>query len=165
MGHTASLSILPDGPAGTRATLKLMASLVRQYRKHLPIRELALGIVRQVGGVKNFHGMAVALCRWVRAHIQYVRDIRDVETVQTPVVTLAYKQGDCDDQSTLLAALLESVGFETRFRAVKTDPIGPFVHVVCEAHIDGQWVPLETTEDWQPGSFPVNVTASMVESI
>lgn len=161
MRHSASLQLIPDGPAGTRVTLQTMASLVRTYRKVLRLRELALSIVRPVAGSKNFFAEAVALCEWVRGSIQYVRDIRDVETIQTPVVTLDYRQGDCDDQATLLATLLECVGFTTRFRAVATDPGGPFVHVLTEALIENAWVPLETTEPWEPGTFQARVTDEM----
>lgn len=163
--HTASLQYLPEGAAGTRATLKAMAAYVREYRKNLRVRELALSIVRDVGGHKNFKGAAAAICEWVKSHIQYVRDINEVETVQTPLVTLDYRQGDCDDQATLMAALLEAVGFNTRLRAIKLDPGGAFEHVVAEAQIDNSWVPLETTEDWAPGQFPANVAGNMYEHV
>lgn len=161
----ATLLSLPDGDAGTRATLKVMASLVRQYRKSLPIRMQALDIVRSVPGDKNFRGMASALCLWVAHNVQYVRDIHDVETVQTPLKTLDLMQGDCDDQATLLASLLQAVGFPARFLAIKTATLGPFVHVVAEAKIGRDWYPLETTEPWEPGTFPVKVAGTMIEEI
>ena len=142
-----------------------MASLVRQYRKNIAIRSLALDIVRPVPGHKNFRGEAAALCEWVKRNIRYVRDVKDVETLQTPLKTLDIGQGDCDDQSTLLAALLESVGFHTRFMAIKTATFGPFVHVVAQAQIGRDWVPLETTEPWEPGTFPVQPAGVMFEEV
>jgi transglutaminase-like putative cysteine protease len=162
---TAQLLAIPDGPQGTRATLRLMSALVRQYRKHLAVRQLALAVVQSVRGHKNFGGMVSALCEWVKDSIQYVRDIRDVETIQTPVKTLEFRQGDCDDQATLLASLLESVGFRARFVAIKTEFDGPFVHVYTEVNLGTQWYPLETTEPWQPGQGPPRVAARMVEDI
>jgi transglutaminase-like putative cysteine protease len=158
---------LPDGDAGTRATLRFMAQLSRQYRRSMPIRSLALEIVNRVPGHKNFEGEAAALCRWVRDNIRYTRDVRDVETLQTPLKTLDIGQGDCDDQATLLSSLLEAVGFKTRFLAIKTATLGPFVHVICEAYIgpERQWMPLETTEPWEPGRFPVRVAGSMIEYV
>jgi transglutaminase-like putative cysteine protease len=162
---SAQLLSLPDGDAGTRATLQVMASLVRQYRKTLPIRELALDIVQGVPGHKNFSDEAAALTYWVRDHIRYVRDVNDVETVQTPFKTLDFGQGDCDDQSTLLATLLQAVGFRTRFMAIKTAAFGPFVHVLTQAHIHGDWVPLETTENWEPGTFPIRIAGAMFETV
>ncbi len=142
-----------------------MASLVRQYRKNIAIRSLALDIVERVPGHKNFRGEAAALCEWVKRNIRYVRDVNEVETIQTPLKTLDIGQGDCDDQSTLLASLLEAVGFRTRFLAIKTAAFGPFVHVVAQAQIGREWVPLETTEPWEPGTFPVRATGTMVEEV
>lgn len=162
---SAQLLSLPEGDAGTRATLRVMASLVRQYRHSLPIRTLALDIVGGVSGHKNFAGEAATLCRWVQSNIRYVRDVNDVETIQTPLKTLDFRQGDCDDQSTLLSALLQAVGFQTRFLAIKTVPGGPFVHVVTQAQIGSDWIPLETTEPWEPGQFPVRVAGTMIEQV
>jgi transglutaminase-like putative cysteine protease len=142
-----------------------MAGLVRQYRKTLPVRETALDIVASVPGHKNFGAEAAALCRWVQDNIRYVRDITDVETVQTPPKTLDSGQGDCDDQATLLGALLNAVGFQTRFLAIKTSAMGPFVHVITQAKIGREWVPLETTEPWEPGQFPVRVAGVMIEPV
>lgn len=141
-----------------------MASIVRRYREQLPLRNLALSIV---GGLDNkaYAAEAAALTNWVRGNIRYTRDIRDVETIQTPDVTLENRAGDCDDQSTLLATLLEAVGFQTRFRAIKLEHGGPFVHVLAEAEIHGQWLPLETTEDFPPGTFPIATVGDMVQGV
>ncbi len=53
------------------------------------------------------------LHRFVRDNIRYIKDIRDVETVAYPDITLQQGQGDCDDKSVLLASLLESIGHPT----------------------------------------------------
>ncbi len=162
---SATLLSIPDGDAGTRATLKLMASLARTYRKNLYIRKLALDIVGGVPGHKDFGAEAAALCNWVRDNIRYTRDVTDVETLQTPLKTLDFGQGDCDDHATLLASLLGAVGFDARFLAIKLSPLGPFVHVLAQARIGRDWVPLETTENWEPGSFPIRVAGTMIENV
>ena len=161
----AILKEIPSGPRGTRATLREMAKLVRRYRVNPRIRELALDVVRPVPGHKNFRGQVAALHNFVRSNIQYVRDVNGVETLQTPAKTLEYGQGDCDDQSTLLATLLETVGFRARFRAIKIDASGPFCHVFSEVSLGRGWVPLETTERWPMGTEPPRVAASMIENI
>lgn len=162
----SQLKALPAGPRGTRATLRDMARFVRAYRKEIPIRELALSIVRSVPGHKNFRGQIEALHKYVQNRIQYVQDIRDVETLQTPIKTLEYGQGDCDDQATLLAALLESVGFHTRFIAVQLQHGGPFVHVYAEVNLGRSWFPVETTERWPAGKGPgAIVVGRMIENI
>lgn len=161
----ATLKAIPSGVAGTRATLREMAKLVRQYRKLPYIRELALSIVREVPGHKNFRGQVQAVRDWVANNIQYVRDINGVETLQSPLKTLEYAQGDCDDQSTLLASLLETVGFRTRFKAIKIDETGPFCHVYVEVSYGRGWLPAETTEPWPVGKSPPKVARSMIENI
>jgi transglutaminase-like putative cysteine protease len=142
-----------------------MAAIVRQYRASMPIRELALSIVRSVPGHKNFRGQVSALHNWVVRNIQYIRDIDGLETLQTPIKTLEYRQGDCDDQSILMASLLRAVGFPARFVAVKVNPFGPFVHVFSEANLGTVWFPLETTERWGPGVRPPRIADKMVENI
>jgi transglutaminase-like putative cysteine protease len=159
-----TLRAIPDGVPGTRETLKLMRNYVHQYRKAQPIRELALSIIRDVSGHKNFTGQVRALHAWVQRNVQYVRDIRDVETLQTPVRVLETRQGDCDDQATFLSALLEAAGFHTRFVAIKVDPLGPFVHVFTEVNLGTRWFPLETTERWPAGKMP-RVSARMVQNV
>lgn len=170
MFPTATLQYLPPGPAGTRATLQAMAGMVRDYRKNMTVRTLALRIANTVPGHKNFNAVAATLCQWVQAHINYVRDVRDVETVQTPLVTIRLGAGDCDDQATLLATMLESIGYTTRFRAIKLATGGEFEHVVSEYLDDesghgSRWVPLETTEPWRPGDFPVASAGDMYQEV
>ena len=150
MNRTATLARIPDGIEGTKATLKIMRQFVREYKKTLPVRELALSLVRHIPGHKNWVGQIRALHRYVQKRIQYVRDITGIETIATPVVTIQTGQGDCDDQSVLLAALLESIGHPTRFVAIRQNSFGPFVHVYTETKIGGRWYPLETTEEMPP---------------
>ena len=150
----ATLQAIPSGSAGTRATLQHMRRLVREYKKTLPMRQLALSIVRHVNGHKNFAGEVRAIHDYVRRNIRYVKDVNGVETLATPIATLENRAGDCDDQSVLLATLLESIGHPTRFVAIKMRPLGPYVHVYTETRIGPRWVPLETTENWPAGMGP-----------
>ena len=97
--------------------------------------------------------------------MRYVRDIRDVETVQIPIKTLEYRAGDCDDMVTLLAALLESIGYETRFVAMGTRP-GHFQHVFLEAQLpSGEWMALDPTEPVRAGWRPPVIESRMVQAV
>lgn len=145
---------LPPGIAGTRATLDLMRQLVRRYKKSLPIRQLAFAIIDRVRGHKNFRAQVQAIHAYVQSNIQFVKDVAGVETLATPIKTLEFRKGDCDDQAVLLASLLESIGHPTRFVAIKTKPFGPYVHVFTETRLGTVWVPLETTERWPAGMGP-----------
>jgi len=127
-----------------------MRRFVREYKKTLPVRQLALSLIRDLPGHKNWVGQIKRLHSYVQKRVQYVRDVNGVETLQTPLVTMQIKQGDCDDQSILLASLLESIGHPTRFVAIKQNFFGPFVHVYTETKIGPKWYALETTEKMQP---------------
>ena len=148
--QTATLQRIPEGAPGTKATLNYMRRFVREYKKTLPVRQLALSLIRDLPGHKNWVGQIKRLHSYVQRRIQYVRDVKDVETLQTPLVTMKNRQGDCDDQAVLLASLLESIGHPTRFVAIKQNFFGPFVHVYTETKIGPKWFPLETTEKMRP---------------
>ncbi len=161
MNRQATLRQIPDGALGTKATLKIMRQFVREYKKTIPVRELALSLVRDLHGHKNWIGQVKRVHSFVQRNIQYVRDIRGVETIATPLVTMQTRQGDCDDQAVLLAALLESIGHPTRFVAIKQNVFGPYVHVYTETKIGPKWYPLETTEKMRPFA-PMNFSGRMV---
>jgi transglutaminase-like putative cysteine protease len=95
-----------------------------------------------------------------------------VETLQTPKELLRTKQGDCDDKATLLATMLQTIGFPTRFCAVGVRE-GPYSHVLVEAKAPGHpkadrngWVALETIlPGVEPGWFPPDATRKMVAHV
>ena len=139
-----------------------MSQLVKRYKKSPAIRELSLNIIQDLPGRKNFAGQAARLQNYVRNNIQYVKDINGVETVQTPERTLQNRAGDCDDQSVLLATMLESIGHPTRFVAIKLNFFGPYVHVFTETRAGSRWLAAETTEDWPLGYGPPKFAKRMV---
>lgn len=151
---TAELRTIPSGTAGTRATLQIMRQLVRRYKKSVPVRQLALSIIDRVRGHKNFYDQVSAIHEYVKNNIQFVKDVNGIETLATPLKTIEYRKGDCDDQAVLIASLLESIGHPTRFIAVRPSVFGPYVHVYVETRIGSKWVPVETTEQWPMGKGP-----------
>lgn len=154
------LKRIPPGRAGVRATLEEMRNLVRQYKKNMPIREMAAQLASGLDQ-KNYLGEVKASHRFVRDGIRYIRDIHGIETIQSPEYTLKHGYGDCDDKSTLLASLLESIGHPTRFVAVGKAP-GKFNHVYVETLVGRKWFPLETTEPVPAGWAPSDMRARMV---
>ena len=162
--HTPRLSFLgelPAGESGTVATLRLMSSLVSRYKRSPEVRESALSLIEDLKP-KDRIGEVNALFTFVRDHIRYVRDIRGLETVQIPTVTMDLSAGDCDDKSTLLASLLESVGYPTRFVAVGYAGPGVYSHVYVECLIGPQWVPLDATVLQPLGWSPRRSASRMV---
>jgi transglutaminase-like putative cysteine protease len=127
----------------------MMRQIVRAWKKSPDLRDLALSHVRGFDQ-KDWYSEIAAIHALVRDKIRYVRDINGVETLHTPDQILKRGQGDCDDKSILLAALLESIGHPTRFVAVDINGRG-FSHVYVETKIGNKWVGLETTEPWDLG--------------
>ena len=112
---TIGLFTIAEGEAGILQTAQVMRNLVNEYKANPQIRELALSLVRHLPE-KDALAEIDALFKYVRDCIRYVGDIYDVETLHTPVELLRVQQGDCDDKSTLLASMLESIGYETAFK-------------------------------------------------
>jgi len=151
----STLSAIPAGTAGTKATLGLMVKLVRQWRKDPGIWKLSREITRNVPA-RDFRGQVDRMFHWVKQHIRYVNDVRGVETLATPKATLEVAAGDCDDMSVLLASLLESIGHPTRFVALGFNG-DEFSHVLTETRLgsNSQWLALDptvptSTVGWKP---------------
>jgi len=98
--------------------------------------------------------------QWVQKNIRYVLDPLSIELLQSPDVTLTRKQGDCDDQTALLCALLTALGYDCRMVAIGFKP-GAFAHVYAEVLIDGKWTAAETIKPWALGKEPEGVQATM----
>lgn len=157
---TQTLKAIPSGVAGVRATLNEMRQLVREYKKNDQVRSTAAELVSPLQQ-KNFMGEIKRLHSFVRDNIRYLRDIHNVETLQTPPETLRRKYGDCDDKATLLAAMLEAIGHPSRFVAIGKAP-GKFSHVYVETRVGPNWIGLETTEPVEVGWKPSNILARMI---
>ncbi len=157
----AVLAGLPGGRAGTIATLKHMREFVRASLRNPAqiVRHTALSILveRQIPP-RKWNLELNALMQFVQDRIRYVKDPVGLELVQAPERTLEIKQGDCDDKSTLLAALLMATGHPARFTVVGFKG-GPFSHVLVEAKTGKRWVPMETIISKPFGWFPPGVTS------
>jgi transglutaminase-like putative cysteine protease len=125
------------------------------------VRETALQILR---GVNTFSDQARAIQQWVQSSIEYRRDPPDVELVQTPQVTLQLKAGDCDDQATLTAALLQATGHPAQFIAIGING-QPLSHVLTQTLIGTKWVSVETIERRALGWLPAGVTSYYIVKV
>lgn len=116
-----SLPITDGGVDAVRATLRKMSAIIRKYSSDVTTLNAARHILVMAGlaDQRPQKKLAItALQNWVRDHIVYVYDPREVELLQTPPQTLSIGTGDCDDKTILLLAMLESINFETELLAV-----------------------------------------------
>lgn len=155
---------LADGKTGVYQTLGTMRQLVKKYRVDPTIRQAATSIIF-LTPEKDEYSEAEALFCMVRDCIRYVRDICDVETLSTPMITLAGKLGDCDDQTVLLASLLESVGYPTRFVIAGYVTGNDYEHVYLQALVCNQWIAMDATEQNAMGWEPPDPTVYAVEAV
>jgi transglutaminase-like putative cysteine protease len=157
---SGALLDIPSGAAGIRATLKIMRELVREYKTNVQIRDFAARLVQDLPQ-KDWAGQVERLHAFARDGVRYVDG---VETVQTPLVTLQVRYGDCDDKATLLATMLKSIGHPARFVAVGFTEPGRFSHVYVETLIGRRWIPLETTMPVAAGWNPPRIVARMIQN-
>lgn len=146
-----------DGDAGITATVRLMQSIVfgREGVENPHVRAAALDAVR---GVQRGMDEITSVFQWVKNNIEFRGEY--AETLQTPLITLQLRAGDCDDHTTLLAAMYESLGFETRFNTVAVGKSNEYSHVFLEVknRAQGNWLPVDTTvgasyPGWKPGNI------------
>ena len=160
---SATLSAAPNGRAGHHHTVSLMRQLVNARKTDAGLIATACNIIYQTPQFTD-DAEVRALFEFVRDRIRYVRDVVGVETLCDPVMTLQRMVGDCDDQSTLLATLLEAVGYPTRF--VMAGYNGPdFEHVYLQALAFGEWVSMDPTQPDEMGWEPPEATALWIEKV
>lgn len=110
-------SVLPeDALLATDTTVQRMMELAEgEYGMRSPrIRALAINIVRDAKvREKDYYGEILAIHRWVKRNIRYMKDPVNQETLSHPE-ELAFntRAGDCDDMTILEIALLGSIGIQ-----------------------------------------------------
>lgn len=154
MNPPEQLIVIPDGPAGVDWTLDCMRAYIRLYQKFGPIRRKAAQLAA-MAPQRDFVGQVNEIFTWLQNNIKYVGDTLGVETLQTPAETLAIGGGDCDDQATLLGAMLQSIDFPTKSVACGFEP-DLYEHVFLQVYVRQRqrWYNLDPTEpfpmDWKP---------------
>lgn len=109
--------------------------MVDAWKRNQLIRDKAIDIVfRQAHcAPKDKARHALEIGRWAQRSITYVND--GGEQFQTPTRTLTYRFGDCDDFTTLIASLCESVGVRCQLCAIEWG--GQFRHIFPRAIVPG----------------------------
>lgn len=180
----AILDTLPETDGGldaVRKTLRLMVAITRKYRTDAACVNVARQILvaRGIRDVRHEKPLSIRhLHCWVRDTIIYCPDPQDVELLQTPPQTLTIGTGDCDDKAMLVATLLATCGFATRFKAVGgvgsewsgneadegEDP--GYSHVFAEVRLGTRWLGLDTIVSTStPGWEPPNIGCLMVAHV
>ena len=146
MPMAAASRPIPEGDAGTAATIEAMRQLIDEGKKDPVVHELAANILRQAR-VRAFDwpGEVRAIYAAVKRNVRFTRDIRGKETLHSAREIIRLQIGDCDDFTILLCALLETVGVRTRIKTIAGDGRAPdtFTHVFPEALVNGKWIAVD----------------------
>lgn len=178
MGHTRPMFLAPtptlsgsvlrysEGIRGVRETLAVMRAMVNEYRVNPRMRQAATCAIFLSPEKNDMHEIET-LFNLVRDNVRYVRDICDVETLSTPDKTLEGLIGDCDDQTTLLCTLLESVGYKTRFVVAAYSAPNHYEHVYAQVFVPvfGDWINIDPTEREPIGYAPPNPFSLLIEKV
>lgn len=143
---------IPEGDAGTLATVRRMRALVIDRCAHPVIRDLAVSL----GLGLQTSAQASAIRGWLRAHIRFQADPETTELLHDPVLMAQWirERGvigvDCDDVAIMGAALGCALGIPTRFVVVGFfEPQAPYTHVWAELFDGLGWRELDTTRTVQ----------------
>ena len=161
--YSATLAGVPDGPRRNHHTLHVMRSIIDRAKVDPRVMTAAHSII-YLQLERDELGECKALFDYVRDHIRYVRDVVGIETLCDPAMTLQRKIGDCDDQTMLLCALLESSGYPTRLvmTGYETDD---WEHVYCQVLCRGHWYDCDPIERGQSfGWAPPNPSRIYIEA-
>lgn len=106
--HLKNWSRLPD-----RAKVATLRRFAEEYGADPQMRWFTAKVLENSGAApRDFRAQAAALLKFVQTQIYYTNE--DGEQLQSPWRTLRERNGDCDDVSSLLASMLQSIAFPWR---------------------------------------------------
>lgn len=137
-------AIIKEPFRGAPHTVATIQSGALEAQNHYEVRQLAEDICRDLRS-KDYLSEILAIYHYICANTRYLRDPKTVELVRSPrkfveeLLNGHKPQGDCDDLSALLAALLLSVGCQVRivtvaFAHVKYRGERQYSHVFTQAY-------------------------------
>lgn len=155
----------PGGRASTHHTVRVMRQMVNAARIDPLMINQAVGMIHAVPAKDELAEIS-ALFDFVLNHVRYTRDIAGLETLCDPRMTMIRQVGDCDDKATLLATLLECVGYPTRF-VMASYSGGDFEHVYLQVFVphSGEWLDLDPTEHKPMGWAAPDATHFWIENV
>jgi len=111
---------------GNDGVMQTISFMTRNALEGAALPELRAAAEEAVRGspARRWDAEAAAVELWIRRHLRYTRDGLNVETLKTvprmlsELKTTGVIMGDCDDASTLAAAMLLAVGHQVGFQVL-----------------------------------------------
>lgn len=154
---------VPDGDAGSIATLHRIAELVRLPDPFVDdfTDILSAATVEMSGGQEPPPVELVRLVfEWGRSHMLYTPDRNDsdiLDEIRTPgyllkeIDTFGAALGDCDDYVVLYGAILYRLGFPVTLEAISREDDEILDHIYLSTMVDGQRIALDGIVDFPFG--------------
>ena len=142
----------PSGNAGALYTVATMRAMIDAAKLDPFILNFARRLIF-LEVQKDQRAEVDAIFEWVQKSIRYTQDPVGVETVAIPHRTIDARCGDCDDQTALLGALLEAVGYPTRIVLAAYTQDRDFEHVYLQVLYAGEWVDADPIMHDKPLGF------------
>lgn len=118
--------------ASIQEQIAFLRQMVNVYRGTSWAKELALKLIADCEH-RNKACYALAIAKAVQARVKYINEFP--ETFQTPPRTWDLQAGDCDDFTTLIGSLIETLGIGVEVVGMKVN--GKWRHVFPRALIPG----------------------------
>lgn len=134
---------------------KKLWGVVKEYTGNPLLLDFASGLIRKYNvPERDDLALAIAAQHYAQHYIKFFRE--DPERFTSPLRTIVWGFGDCDDKSIFIATILRSFRIPVRLKFIRfTVPSGKKVsHVYPQAKINGQWISLESVHKWDIGVDP-----------
>lgn len=170
-----NVSILPF--QGAPSTAAAIQRAIAASRHHYSVRQLAEKITEGLRS-KDYLSEAIAIYHFVFTNVRYMRDPAKVELVKEPwilteqILEGGRPQGDCDDMTALIGALLSASGATIRIVAAafkhvfyKGERQYSHVFVQVQEPRSGAWITLDPVAGKRIGQMHRRIIAAKIFSV
>ena len=131
--------------------LHYLRSLIERFRADPEIRALAVHAVRHYKAPqRNKAAQARACAQWCRDNLTYLHELP--ERFQWPDETLRTRSGDCDDFTTLIGSMIESIGIPCVMVTMEINGVWSHIFPAAQVGTPPSLLPLDATN-----KFPISV--------
>jgi transglutaminase-like putative cysteine protease len=162
--RTTLIDGIPGGRAGSFDTVRRMRALITETSASPEIMQLATTLICMTPQRDQLSEVD-AIFDFVRGRVRYVRDVVGLETLSDPRMTIKRLVGDCDDKTTLLGALFQSVGYPVRLVLTRYGADRNFEHVYLDVLVNSAWLPADATEFRPLGWEAPDATETWIERV
>lgn len=122
--------------------LRFLRRMITSYRELPVIRNLAVKIIKDSDCTpRDKRAQSLAIADYIQRNIYYVHELP--ERFQYPDETLRLKAGDCDDYTTLIGSLVESIGIPCSMVVMQVN--GAWIHIFPAVKLNTGLLTLDAT--------------------